>query len=159
MQGLGEGIFRLLFFSVPGMVIVALVFPISFSASITTWILFFVSLLFSFIVNTQINLLTGIMAFFLLNNTGLIRAKRVVIDLFSGLLLPISFYPLWAHSVMTYLPFQAISYIPSMIFTEGFVGAEVYNAVMLQAAWAIILWIPIRFLWSIAKRQLIVQGG
>ncbi|MDT8863000.1 daunorubicin ABC transporter permease [Alkalihalobacillus sp. MEB130] len=159
MQGLGEGIFRLLFFSVPGMVIVALIFPITFSASLTTWVLFFISLVFSFIVNTQINLLTGIMTFFLFNNSGLIRAKRVVIDLFSGLLLPISFYPLWAQSVMMYLPFQAISYIPSMIFTEGFVGSEIYTAVLLQAVWALILLIPIQLLWSLAKKQLIVQGG
>ncbi|WP_227940312.1 ABC transporter permease [Alkalihalobacillus deserti] len=159
MQGLGEGIFRLLFFSVPGMVIVALLFPISFSASLMTWVFFFVSLVFSFIVNTQINLLTGMMTFFLFNNSGLIRAKRVVIDLFSGLLLPISFYPLWAQSVMMYLPFQAISYIPSMIFTEGFVGSEIYTAVMLQAFWALLLMIPIQLLWSLAKKQLIVQGG
>ena len=159
MQGLGEGLFRLLFFSVPGMVIVALLFPISFSASFTTWMFFFVSLVFSFIVNTQINLLTGIMTFFLFNNSGLIRAKRVVIDLFSGLLLPISFYPLWAQSVMMYLPFQAISYIPSMIFTEGFVGNKIYTAVMLQAFWAVILMIPIQLLWSLARRRLIVQGG
>lgn len=159
MQGLGEGLFRLLFFSVPGMVIVMFLFPISFSASFTTWILFFVSLLFSFIVNTQINLLTGIMTFFLFNNSGLIRAKRVVIDLFSGLLLPISFYPLWAQSIMTYLPFQAISYIPSMIFTEGIIGSEVYKAVALQAFWALLLMIPIQLLWLLAKKQLIVQGG
>ncbi|WP_332631898.1 ABC transporter permease [Halalkalibacter flavus] len=159
MQGLGEGLFRLLFFSVPGMVIVALVFPISFSASFSTWVFFFISLIFSFIVNTQINLLTGIMTFFLFNNSGLIRAKRVVIDLFSGLLLPISFYPLWAQSVMMYLPFQAISYIPSMIFTEGFIGSEIYTAVLLQVFWALILFIPIQLLWALAKKQLIVQGG
>lgn len=159
MQGLGEGLFRLLFFSVPGMIIVAIVFPISFSASITTWLLFFVSLLFSFIINSQINLLTGIMSFFLLNNSGLIRAKRVVIDLFSGLLLPISFYPDWAQSIMMYLPFQAISYVPSMIFTEGFVGNAILTAILLQAFWALILLIPIRLLWALAKKQLIVQGG
>lgn len=159
MQALGEGIFRLLFFTVPGMVIVALLFPVSFSASATTWLLFFVSLLFSFIVNTQINLLTGILTFFLFNNSGLIRAKRVVIDLFSGLLLPISFYPLWAQSVMMYLPFQAISYIPSMIFTEGFSGNEIYIALMLQAFWALVLLIPLQLLWMLAKKQLIVQGG
>ena len=99
------------------------------------------------------------MTFFLLNNIGLIRAKRVVIDLFSGLLLPISFYPVWAQDVMTYLPFQAISYIPSMIFTEGFVGQEIYQALLLQAVWVILLLIPIRLLWSLAKKQLIVQGG
>jgi ABC-2 type transport system permease protein len=159
MQGLGEGIFRLLFFSVPGMVIVAFLFPISFSANVTTWALFFVSLLFSFIVNTQINLLTGIMTFFLFNNSGLIRAKRVVIDLFSGLLLPISFYPLWAQSVMGFLPFQAISYIPSMIFTEGITGSAIYSAVALQAFWALVLLIPIQLLWLLARKQLIVQGG
>ena len=60
---------------------------------------------------------------------------------------------------MTYLPFQAISYIPSMIFTEGFVGQEIYHAVLLQVVWALILLIPIRLLWSQAKKQLIVQGG
>jgi ABC-2 type transport system permease protein len=159
MQALGEGIFRFLFFSVPGMIIVALIFPISFSASLSTWLFFFISLLFSFIVNTQINLLTGIMTFFFFNNAGLIRAKRVVIDLFSGLLLPISFYPMWAQDVMSYLPFQAISYVPSMIFTEGFVGQEIYNAVLLQAVWVLILFIPIRLLWSLAKKHLIIQGG
>ena len=141
------------------MIIVALIFPISFSASLSTWMFFFISLLFSFIVNTQINLLTGIMTFFILNNTGLIRAKRVVIDLFSGLLLPLSFYPVWAQNLMSYLPFQTISYVPSMIFTEGFVGHEIYNAVFLQAVWALILLIPIKLLWSLAKKQLIVQGG
>jgi ABC-2 type transport system permease protein len=159
MQGLGEGIFRLVFFSVPGMVIVALVFPLEFSANLATWGLFGVSIIFSFIVNTQINLLTGIMTFFLFNNDGLIRAKRVVIDLFSGLLLPISFYPLWAQDVMSFLPFQAISYIPSMIFTEGITGNAVFQALLMQAVWVFILIIPIQLLWNLAKKQLVVQGG
>ncbi|WP_223703461.1 ABC transporter permease [Sutcliffiella deserti] len=159
MQGLGEGIFRLAFFSLPGMVIVALVFPLDFSANVGTWAFFGLSIIFSFIVNTQINLLTGIMTFFLFNNDGLIRAKRVVIDLFSGLLLPISFYPLWAQEVMGFLPFQAISYIPSMIFTEGFAGNEIYEALLLQLVWVLLLVIPIHLLWKLAKKQLIVQGG
>ncbi|WP_404431562.1 ABC transporter permease [Sutcliffiella horikoshii] len=159
MQGLGEGIFRLAFFSVPGMVIVALVFPLEFSANIATWGLFGISIIFSFIVNTQINLLTGIMTFFLFNNDGLIRAKRVVIDLFSGLLLPISFYPLWAQDVMSFLPFQAISYIPSMIFTEGITGNAVFQSLFMQMVWVFILIIPIQLLWNLAKKQLVVQGG
>ncbi|MDQ0258040.1 ABC-2 type transport system permease protein [Evansella vedderi] len=159
MQGLGEGLFRLLFFSVPGMFIIWLAFPIDFSNSLNVWALFFISIIFSFIVNTQINLITGILTFFLLYNTGLIRAKRVVIDLFSGLLLPISFYPIWAQDIMMFLPFQAISYIPSMIFTEGFTGAEVYSALGIQLFWALFLIIPIQFLWVIAKKQLIIQGG
>ncbi|WP_421383951.1 ABC transporter permease [Bacillus salacetis] len=159
MQGLGEGIFRLLFFSVPGMFIVALVFPIEVSANASTWMFFALSIIFSFMINTQINLLTGITTFFLFNNDGLIRAKRVVIDLFSGLLLPISFFPIWAQDAMKFLPFQSISYVPSMIFTEGYTGFEVYEALGLQIVWVLVLLIPIGALWQIAKKQMIIQGG
>lgn len=159
MQGLGEGIFRLFFFSIPGMVIVAFIFPMEFSADGFMWMLFAVSILLSFFINTQLNLLTGITTFFLYNNTGLIRAKRVIIDLFSGLLLPISFFPGWAQGIMQYLPFQGISYIPSMIFTGGFPMEEAYAGLLMQFAWVIILCVPIQVLWVFAKKQLIIQGG
>lgn len=159
MAGLGEGIFRLLFFSLPGMVIVSLIFPLDFSSSLTTWGHFGLSTVLSFIVNTEINLLTGIMTFFIFNISGLLRAKRVIIDLFSGLLLPISFYPGWAQEVMSFLPFQAISYIPSMIFTEGLQGSAIYHALMLQFIWAVVLIVPIQTLWVIARKRLVVQGG
>ena len=159
MQGLGEGIFRFFFFSIPGMILVALIFPIQVPHNPVSWGLFGISLLLSFVINTQINLLTGITAFFFYNNAGLIRAKRVIIDLFSGLLLPISFYPFWAQDIMKYLPFQGISYIPSMIFTNGFSGSEIIYALLQQSIWVLILLVPIRLLWAAAKKQLIIQGG
>jgi ABC-2 type transport system permease protein len=121
--------------------------------------MFAISIVLSFFINTQLNLLTGITTFFLYNNTGLIRAKRVLIDLFSGLLLPISFFPGWAQEIMGFLPFQGISYIPSMIFTNGFTGSQAVEGLLLQAGWVLILIIPIQILWVIAKKQLIIQGG
>lgn len=159
MQGLGEGIFRLFFFSVPGMLLVSLLFPLEFSADIGTWGWFGLSILLSFFINTEINLLTGITTFFFYNNSGLIRAKRVVIDLFSGLLIPISFFPLWAQRILGYLPFQGISYVPSMIFSNGFTENETIQSILIQFAWVVILIIPIKFLWVIAKKQMIIQGG
>ena len=159
MQGLGEGIFRLFFFSAPGLLIVYFVFPMQLTGDITVWALFGLSILLSFFINTELNLLTGIMTFFLYNNTGLIRAKRVVIDLFSGLLLPMSFFPLWAQDVMKFLPFQGISYIPSMIFTEGFTYQQALSAIGQQFIWTLILMIPIQLLWNMAKKQLVIQGG
>jgi ABC-2 type transport system permease protein len=159
MQGLGEGMFRLLLFSLPGMVIVSVIFQLDFFISPATLGLFLISILFSFFINTQINLLAGIATFFLYNNTGLIRAKRVIIDLFSGLLLPISFFPGWAQEIMKFLPFQGISYLPSMIFTGGFTNSQAINAILSQATWVAILIVPIYVLWILAKKQLIIQGG
>ena len=40
MQGLGEGIFRFAVFFSPGMIIVALLFPVQFSANAATWFYF-----------------------------------------------------------------------------------------------------------------------
>lgn len=159
MQGLGEGLFRLFFFSAPGLLIVSLIFPVKFTWDPTVWGLFGLSILFSFFINTELNLLTGITTFFLYNNSGLIRAKRVVIDLFSGLLLPISFFPGWAQEVMKLLPFQGISYIPSMIFTNGFTHQQAVTAIWHQFVWVIVLVLPIQILWFLAKKQLIIQGG
>jgi ABC-2 type transport system permease protein len=159
MQALGEGIFRFLFFSIPGMIIVALLFPISFPTNLATWGWYFISLILSFVINTQINLITGILTFFLLNNDGVMRAKRVLVDLFSGLILPISFYPGWARVILEYLPFQAISYLPSMIFTNAINGSHVGQALAIQAGWVLLLIIPIRLMWVRAKKTLVVQGG
>ena len=53
MAGLGEGIFRLFFFSLPGMIIVSLIFPVDIPLNLTTWGYFAISLVFSFIINTS----------------------------------------------------------------------------------------------------------
>ena len=53
---------------------------------------------------------------------------------------------------MKYLPFQGISYIPSMIFTNGFSQSHLMVALLQQLIWVIILLIPIQLLWIVAKR-------
>jgi ABC-2 type transport system permease protein len=158
-QGLGEGLFRLLLFSVPGMVVVSLIFPIELPGLSMVWAKFALSLLLGFIVNVQINLLTGVCAFFILNNQGLIWAKRVVVDLLSGLTIPIVFYPDWLQTVLTYLPFQAISYLPSLVLVKGLSGSAFIHAILIQVVWCAVLWIPIQLIWLHARKMLIVQGG
>lgn len=159
MQGLGEGIFRFFFFSIPGMLIVAFIFPLQLPTSVTQYGLYFVSITMAFVINTQINLITGILTFFFYNNDGLMQTKRVVVDLFSGLLIPITLFPLWATSILSFLPFQAISYLPAMIFTGGISGTAIWEALLIQLLWILILLLPIQLLWVRAKKSLIVQGG
>ncbi|OYD07031.1 ABC transporter permease [Paludifilum halophilum] len=158
-QGLGEGLFRLLLFSVPGLLVVSLVFPIQLPGSLSPWLWFGLSLILGFVINAQINVLTGLMAFFVLNNAGMIRAKRVLVDLLSGLILPISFYPDWAQRILSFLPFQGISYMPSTILSKGMPTGEILSFLGIQTLWGILLWLPIQILWMTARRRLVVQGG
>jgi ABC-2 type transport system permease protein len=158
-QGFGEGIFRLLLFSIPGMIVVSLIFPIQLPGIGMVWLKFALSLLLGFIVNVELNLITGLLAFFVLNNQGMIRAKRVMVDLLSGLFIPISFYPLWAQTILGYLPFQAISYLPSMILVKGLGGDELAQALLIQLVWCFVLLIPIQLIWRKSRKTLVVQGG
>lgn len=159
MQGFGEGLFRLLFFSVPGMVLVTFLFSLELPDSLSVWALFFVSIFLSFLINSEINLITGILTFFFLNNEGLMRAKRVIVDLFSGLILPLSFFPGWFQNILSSLPFQGISYLPSMIFSGGIRGSQIYEGLLIQGVWVFLLLIPIFFIWVRARRKLEIQGG
>jgi ABC-2 type transport system permease protein len=159
MQGLGEGVFRLLLFMAPGMVVVSLLFPVQLPTDPARWLVYAVMLFFSFLINSQINIITGLFAFFLENNEGLMRMKRVTVDLFSGLIIPISMFPGWTAKVLQWLPFQAITYLPGSVFTGKTTGSAVYTLLGIQLLWFIALIIPMYVLWIKARTRLFVQGG
>lgn len=159
MQGLGEGLFRFLMFSVPGMVVACLLFPVTLPSDPAAWGLFLIMLVFSFLINTQINIIVGLGAFFLENGEGLMRMKRAVMDLLTGLIVPLSFFPQWAESLLQLLPFQAISYLPASVFTGRTSGVEGWSALGVQALWFVLLIVPMVWIWRKARYRLFVQGG
>ncbi|GAA4828317.1 ABC-2 family transporter protein [Paenibacillus vulneris] len=159
MQGLGEGVFRLLLFSTPGMVIVSFLFPVSLPTDPGVWGIFLLMLFMSFLINSQINIITGLFAFFLENNEGMMRMKRVAVDLFSGLVVPVSFFPGWAEGLLKLLPFQAITYLPGAVFTGKVTGSAVYEVLGVQLLWFVLLIVPLVILWRGARARLFVQGG
>ncbi|WP_123043411.1 ABC transporter permease [Cohnella candidum] len=159
MQGFGEGLFRISLFMLPGMIVVSLIFPVQLPTDPFRWVLFFVMIWFSFLINSQLNILTGLFAFFVENNEGLMRMKRVAVDLFSGVIIPVAFFPLWAKTVLEWTPFPAITYLPSSVFTGRMSGAEAWQALLIQVIWFAVLIVPILAMWRASRRRLFVQGG
>jgi ABC-2 type transport system permease protein len=114
---------------------------------------------FSFLINSQLNILTGLSAFFFENNQGVMMMKRIMVDLLSGVVLPIAFFPGWAISIMNWLPFQAITYLPGSVFTGRIQGGNIWDALLIQVIWTAVLTVPIALVWRAARRRLFVQGG
>ncbi|AJY74368.1 ABC transporter permease [Paenibacillus beijingensis] len=159
MQGFGEGLFRFLLFMIPGMVVACILFPVTLPTNPGTWAVYLIMLFFSFLINSQINILTGLSAFFVESSEGMMRLKRVAVDLFSGVVVPISFFPGWLEIAMKWLPFQAITFLPSSVFTGRVTGSAVWHVFGLQLVWFAALLIPIAWLWRAARKRLFVQGG
>jgi len=156
---IGESLFRLLFFSIPIAVVLFLVYPIQGPASPAAGGLFLVSTALALLVFVHINFLVGLAALELKSIQGVMRAKHYLVELLSGLLLPITFFPEWLQTVTRWLPFQAVAYVPASIYLGRFEGAEIGSALAGQAAWAVLLAALSAFTWSRASRRLTVQGG
>jgi ABC-2 type transport system permease protein len=85
--------------------------------------------------------------------------KRVTVELFSGLVVPLSFFPGWAEAVLKLLPFQAITYLPGSVITGKVAGTAAYEALVIQLVWFVVLLVPMVWLWHGARTRLFVQGG
>ena len=92
-RAMGESAFRLGLLTLPTAVILALVFPIQGPASRENFLLFISAVAGSFFLMGAINFMIGTCAIPLKSILALIRAKYWLIELLSGLLIPITFFP------------------------------------------------------------------
>lgn len=158
-RAFGEAIFRVFFFAMPSALLMYLVHPFGLPPNPVSTLIFTAAVVLSFFINAQISMIAGTFAFFTQSVSGIYRAKRVVMDLFSGLLLPLSFYPDWAQQVIKLLPFQAVSYLPNMIYLGKLQGWAAVQALFVQAFWLIVLYTAGALFWRFAVRHVVVQGG
>lgn len=155
----GESLFRLLFFTAPISAVLFFLFPIGGPASAVAAVSFVLSLLLSLLVLVHINLLVGLSSFHLKSIQGVIRAKHYLLELLSGLLLPISLFPGWLETLSRYLPFRALAYLPSSVYLGRLGGAEMIEALLVQGVWVVLLAGLCVLCWRRAARRLTVQGG
>lgn len=158
-RAFGEAIFRIIFFAAPSGVIIYLLRPFGLPPNLASTLVFAAAAVLSFFINAQISMIAGMFAFFTQSVSGIYRAKRVIMDLFSGLLLPISFYPDWARQIIELLPFQAVSYLPNLIYLGKIQGGAALQVLLLQVFWIVVLYITGALFWRFAVRHVVVQGG
>jgi ABC-2 type transport system permease protein len=125
----------------------------------TGLLLFLFSAMLGILIGTQLDLVIGIMAFWLLNIWGLRVLRSAILLFFSGALLPISLFPEWLQSISKFLPFQSMVYIPVSIYTGQITGVAATYAILIQFLWLVGIFVAIRFVWSIAIRRVTIFGG
>jgi len=155
----GESVFRLALLTVPTALVLFLVYPLSLPTSVGNAGAFLVSVSLSFLIVAAINFAVGTFALRLQSILGLLRAKFFLLELFSGLLLPMTFFPHLVQKILDLLPFQYISYVPMLIYLGKLHGGEVARAIAIQIFWVAILMAIGHGLWRWSTRKLIIQGG
>jgi len=158
-QAFGECLFRAGMLSLPSAVVLMLIYPLRRPASLPHFLAFLVSVLFSFFLVAAINFAVGTLAVRLKSILGLLRAKYFLLELFSGLLLPISFFPQVFQKLFNFLPFQYISYIPVLLYLGKINGRSIAGALALQLFWVVVLFAIGDAMWKWSSRKITIQGG
>ena len=113
----------------------------------------------SFFIVAAINFSVGTFAIRLKSILGLLRAKYFLLELFSGLLIPISFFPQIFQDVFSFLPFQYISYVPVLIYLGKISGVGILQSLAIQIVWFFVLVVLGSALWQWSTKKITIQGG
>jgi ABC-2 type transport system permease protein len=156
---LGGGLIEGLVSAALALVVAALAVGVAPPASPAAALLFLPSIALGFVIKFLISFLAALLCFWTVNGVGLIWAQTAVVNLFSGALVPLAFFPDWLRTLAAWAPFQGIVATPLAIYQGQAVGWELAGAVTLQMLWAAMLWALARALWGPATRALDIQGG
>lgn len=93
-----------------------------------------ISVALAFLMNFYVNYCIGMTAFYFVQANGIRVVYQLLGNIFSGALIPLSFFPAVLQKIMMLLPFQYTNYIPAMVWT----GSESIGETGLTAPQAVI---------------------
>ena len=158
-RAMGESAFRLGLLTLPTAAVVGLIFPVQKPASAQNFLLFAIGVLGSFFLMGAINFMIGTCAIPLQSILALIRAKYWLIELLSGLLIPITFFPKRVQIILRWLPFEHIAYTPLQMYLGKLSHADALRALAVQWLWVVALLVLAQLWWDRSRRQILIQGG
>lgn len=140
----------------PTFAVGALFYDLAFPGVITDWAAFFVSVNLAVLVSFGWRFLLNTTAFWFLDVRGTSMLALLVLNFFSGFLVPLSFFPAWLRAIAEALPFRAMVMVP----VEVFLGQRSFaSALAIQLFWAAEMLLLGKLVLTVAVRKVVVQGG
>ena len=117
---------------------------------------FIISVVLAVAVSFSFRFILNIVAFWLIDIAGVHALSLAVVNLFSGLLLPLAFFPRWFEILANILPFRAMVMSP----VQAYLGQGNMAILLLgQAAWFFALVLGGLSLLRLANKRVVIQGG
>ena len=117
-QKFGHRILGTLIEFLPCALIFVLLFKIDMRPAHTGWLI--LSIIFAFLMYFLVNYCLGLASFWIVESGGLRSFYSLVASVFSGMLIPLVFFPKPLQIIQFFLPFQYISYVPAMVFLGNY---------------------------------------
>lgn len=155
---LGRAPYHFLLRGVPPFVLGALVFRLHWPTPLDG-LLFVPSLVLAVVVSFGFRFIYNAAAFWLLDFRGVVNLSTTIVIFFSGMAIPIRYFPPLLRDVCYALPFASIIQTPIDIWLGKRHGMLLVGAIGLQAFWALALLGIGHVVLGRARSKLVIQGG
>jgi ABC-2 type transport system permease protein len=135
-------------------------FFLEFGLPATPWLalVFLFSLFLGFLIFFAVSLLIGMLSIVTLRIDSYTWAYFSLIRFASGQFVPLWMFPPLLAAVVSFLPFQAVYFVPMSIYIGAGQG-ELTTLILSQVAWLVGLYLTVQLFWLRVQRRITVQGG
>ena len=123
-QKVGHRILGLIVEFIPCYIIFTLLFGVNMVPKHIGWTILSVAL--AFLMNFYVHYILGMTAFWFTQSSGIRRVFDLLSGVFSGVFIPLVFFPIGLQKVLFFLPFPYMTYVPVMVFTGEFTLAGIH---------------------------------
>lgn len=120
---------------------------------------FVASLLMAFLLGFLIDALLGLISFWFLEVSSLLFVYMMLNYFLSGHMLPLDFLPAPVLAVIEYFPFKYLAYVPPAILLGHYTVPEMYEVLMVEVVWIIVLLMANRLAFRFGVRRYSAYGG
>lgn len=131
----------------------------SMSFSMINLICFLFSIIIAFFINYYISIIFSSFIFKTIKSSGLYEVKKSIIKLLSGALFPLAFYPQIISSILKYMPFIYMRFIPVSIIQGAYTYPELVQIIIIGLGWLTVLFTLSRLIWARCLKFVSIYGG
>lgn len=122
-------------------------------------VLFLVSLCAAIFLSTAMTALMMIVVFWNLSSAGILRLMAGLVIAFSGMQVPLAFYPEWMQPILTLLPFRGLMDTPFRIYLGQMSAGNALFGLAHQIFWGFAIILIGHWVLRQAQKKLVIQGG
>jgi ABC-2 type transport system permease protein len=123
------------------------------------WVIWFLSIVGSWLITFFVNLVIGCMAFFLESSSKVMDVWLALYFVFSGYLVPVELFPGRVRAVADVLPFRYQIGLPVELMTGAHDRAEALALLGRQWVWALATLLLVAFVWRRGVARFSAYGG
>jgi len=106
-----------------------------------------------------IQLIVGTTGFYTDSIWGMQILRKATLQIFSGIIAPISLFPIWFQELSKWLPFQELIYTPINIWLGNITMHEILFIILKQIIWSFILYFIAKKFFHHAIKNITINGG